>query len=63
MSMKKKASLRYILERLSTSEILAEIERRLNVERDLKNAAFSFLIKKGLYYEFNNWLNDKRQEK
>ena len=49
MSMKKKASLRYILERLSTSEILAEIERRLNDERDLKNAAFSFLIKKGLY--------------
>lgn len=59
MSMKKEASVRYILKRLSTSEILAEIERRLNVERDLKNAAFSFLIKKELYDEFNNWLNDK----
>lgn len=63
MSMKKKASLRYILERLSTSEILAEIERRLNVERDLKNAAFAFLIKKGLYDEFHKSLNDENPEK
>ena len=63
MSMKKEASVRYILKRLSTSEILAEIERRLNVERDLKNAAFSFLIEKRLCDEFNNWLNNKRQEK
>lgn len=61
--MKKGASLQRILERVSSSEILAEIERRLNVERDLKNAAFSFLIEKGLYDEFNNWLNNKRQEK
>lgn len=61
MSMKK--AVRDIFERLSTSEILAEIERRFNVERDLKNAAFSFLIKKGLYDEFNNWLSDKRQAK
>lgn len=61
--MKKGASLQRILERVSSSEILAEIERRLNVERDLKNAAFSFHIEKRLYDEFNNWLNNKRQEK
>lgn len=61
--MKKGASLQRILDRVSSSEILAEIERRLNVERDLKNAAFSFLIEKGLYDEFNKWLHDKRQEK
>lgn len=61
--MKKGASLQDILELVSSSEILAEIERRLNVERDLKNAAFLFLIEKELYDEFNNWLNNKRQEK
>lgn len=61
--MKKRASLQDILELVSSSEILAEIERRLNVEQDLKNAAFLFLIEKELYDEFNNWLNNKRQEK
>lgn len=61
--MKKGASLQDILELVSSSEILAEIERRLNVERDLKNAVFLFLIEKELYDEFNNWLNNKRQEK
>lgn len=61
--MKKGASLQRILDRVSSSEILAEIESRLNVERDLKNAAFSFLIEKRLCDEFNNWLNNKRQEK
>lgn len=61
--MKKRASLQDILELVSSSEILAEIERRLNVEQDLKNAAFFFLIEKELYDEFNNWLNNKRQEK
>lgn len=61
--MKKGASLQDILELVSSSEILAEIERRLNVEQDLKNAAFLFLIEKELYDEFNNWLNNKRQEK
>lgn len=61
--MKKRASLQDILELVSSSEILAEIERRLNVEQDLKNAAFFFLIENELYDEFNNWLNNKRQEK
>ena len=58
-----KTSVRDIFERLSSSEILAEIERRQNNERDLKNAAFAIQKKKGLYDEFHKSLNDENPEK
>lgn len=39
-------------------DLLAEIGRRFNTEKYLKNAAFSFLVDRGLYLEFHNCLHD-----
>ena len=37
-------------------DLLAEIGRRFNTEKYLKNAAFSFLVDRGLYLEFREYL-------
>lgn len=37
------------------SDFFQEIQRRFDVEKDIKNAAYSFLAQKGLLREFNNF--------
>ena len=43
---------------VTVEDLLAEIGRRFNTEKYLKNAAFSFLVDRGLYMEFHNCLHD-----
>ena len=43
---------------VTVEDLLAEIGRRFNTEKDLKNAAFAFLVDRGLYLEFHNCLHD-----
>ncbi|MBS5321148.1 hypothetical protein [Alistipes putredinis] len=43
---------------VTVEDLLAEIGRRFNTEKYLKNAAFSFLVDRGLYLEFHNCLHD-----
>ena len=43
---------------VTVEDLLAEIGRRVNTEKDLKNAAFAFLVDRGLYLEFHNCLHD-----
>ena len=43
---------------VTVEDLLAEIGRQFNTEKDLKNAAFAFLVDRGLYLEFHNCLHD-----
>lgn len=43
---------------VTVEDLLAEMGRRFNTEKYLKNAAFSFLVDRGLYLEFHNCLHD-----
>ena len=43
---------------VTVEDLLAEIGRRFNTEKDFKNAAFAFLVDRGLYLEFHNCLHD-----
>ena len=41
---------------VTVEDLLAEIGRRFNTEKYLKNAAISFLVDRGLYLEFREYL-------
>lgn len=45
------------------ADYLTEIQRQYDVEKDLKNAAFGFLVSKGLYNEFHKYLHDPDKNK
>lgn len=41
---------------VTVEDLLAEIGRRFNTEKYLKNAAFAFLVDRGMYLEFREYL-------
>lgn len=43
---------------VTVEDLLSEIGRQYKEEMRLKNAAFSFLVDRGLYLEFHNCLHD-----
>lgn len=43
---------------VTVEDLLSEIGRQYKEEMRLKNAAFSFLVDRGLYMEFHNCLHD-----
>lgn len=43
---------------VTVEDLLSEIGRQYKEEMRLKNAAFSFLVDRGLYLEFQNCLHD-----